>query len=69
MIIETKYSIGDVVWDILTKKKTRITGITVEKGETCCSSGFKSEIRYVVKDHLCHTYRKDSELEPYTFED
>lgn len=62
MIIETKFSVGDNVWDTLTNKRTRVTGIRVEKGEMCCSSDFKSEVQYVVKDHLCHTYRKEEEL-------
>ena len=61
-VIETKFSVGDSVWDLLTKKRTRVTGIRIEKGEMCCSSGFKSEILYVVKDHLCHTFRKEEEL-------
>jgi hypothetical protein len=62
MIVETKFSIGDWVWDTLTSKRTRVTGIRVEKGELCCSSGFKNETIYVVKDHLCHTFRKEGEL-------
>lgn len=61
-VIETKFSIGDPVWDTLTQRKTRVTGIIIEKGEMCCSSTFKSEILYVVKDHMCHTYRKEDEL-------
>lgn len=61
-IIETKFSVGDEVWDTLRSKKTRVSGIKIEKGELCCSSGFKSEILYVVKDHMCHTFRKEDEL-------
>jgi len=62
MVVETKFSVGDPVWCLLTNKKTRVTGIRIEKGEMCCTSGFKSEILYVVKSHLCHSYRKEEEL-------
>jgi len=61
-VIETKFSVGDHVWDLLTKKRTKVTGIRIEKGEMCCTSGFKSEILYVVKDAMCHTFRKEEEL-------
>lgn len=66
MKITTKYDIGDTVYDTLTKKKTHISGIQIQKGKLCCSSENMDQILYVVEDHLCHSYRKEDELLEYS---
>jgi len=60
MIIETKYSIGDRVWDLLLKRRTVITGIRVEKLKT--SDGFSSQTLYTIQNALERTYRTEDEL-------
>ena len=60
-VFETKFSMGDNVWDLLTKKRTRVTGIRIEKQKT--NEGFSSIIVYTVAHALERTYRKEDELE------
>lgn len=44
--LSTKYSVGDFVWDLLTKKKATVIGFTIRKHRT--PSGFESATVYEI---------------------
>jgi len=59
-VFETKFSIGDPVWDLLANKRRNIAGIRIEKHKT--SYGFHSMVLYTLEGALEPTYRKEDEL-------
>lgn len=62
MIIETRFSMGDFVWDLLRKQRTQITGITVEKQKNVGSESFRSMTLYTIDNALDRSYRTEDEL-------
>lgn len=63
MSIQTKFSIDEIVWDTILKKKLKIIGIETKSGKRCCSDVSEHYVRYYLNDHLCNTYRLENELE------
>lgn len=61
MKLETKFDIGEQVWDLLTNKKVIIIGLQINVGRRCCNEEDNSTI-YYVDNHLCGTFRKETEL-------
>lgn len=64
MKIETKYDIGQTVWDTLTKTKITVIGIKFQKGKMCCKDEDIDTLMYIIDNHLCDTYRFEHELQP-----
>jgi len=63
MKIETKFTLGELVWDTLTKKHFTVIGLEIKTGKMCCSDKNEHYVRYYLDDHLCHTFRTENELE------
>lgn len=61
MQISTEFDIGEEVWDLLTKKRVKVMGFTINRGNNCCYHTNNSII-YYVDNHLCGTFRKPEEL-------
>ena len=62
-VFETKFSIGDPVWDLLTNKRRTVSGIRIEKCKT--SYGFHSVVLYTLaptEGALEPSFRKEDEL-------
>lgn len=64
MIIETKYSVGETVWDCIRNERQKIIGINIMIGKQCCSSDPETnDTLYYLDNHLCATFRREHELE------
>lgn len=61
MNISTEFDVGDEVWDLLTKKRVKIIGFTINRGNNCCQQTNNSII-YYVDNHMCGTFRLETEL-------
>lgn len=61
MKITTQFDIDEEVWDILTKKRVKIIGFTINRGNNCCQQT-NNNIVYYVDNHVCGTFRLENEL-------
>jgi len=59
-VIETKFSVGDQVYDLLRKRRTTVNGVRVEKVKML--DGFHSQTLYTVDNSLERSYRTEHEL-------